>query len=291
MSDNVVRYGTDDHTNSRGPSPSIWNDCPVGELMNNPGKGIYQFDDFKNSVVGQEEAGRSAFTGGIGFVFGSINWQAYTETALIADVALQADDDGVLMLDTDGTDDDVVGITGGDNTVGVFRSPLEGEEKRFWFEVRMKTSTVTNTDLPFFVGLMEPGKLSDGSPLGAGGALSDFDYIGFHADEADGDDLNIVYNEATSGTAQAATGAIAIEADTYFRIGIKLVILGSSIKIRFFKDGVDLGDSVAVSMSAGADTNWPGDTNMDIIIAATSGAAGANSDNLKVDWVRIAQEY
>ncbi len=126
----VVRYGTDDNTNSRGPSPSIWKDCPIQAYKEDPGKGIYQFDDFKNSVVNQEEAGRSAFTGGIGFVYGDINWQAYTETALIADVALQADDDGVLMLDTDGTDDDVVGITGGDNTVGVFRSPLEGEEKR-----------------------------------------------------------------------------------------------------------------------------------------------------------------
>jgi hypothetical protein len=287
----VVRYGTDDNILDRGPSPAIWKDCPIQEFQEQPGKGSHMFDDFRNSLLKKEEAGRTALTGGIGELHGDMAWSIYSETALIADIALQADDEGVLMLDTDGTDDDVVGITGGDNVQGVWRSPKIGEEQRFWFEARVKVSTITDTDLSWFIGLMEPGKLGDGTPLGAVGALADVDYIGFHVAEADGDDLTLVYNEATSGTAQANTGSITLVADTYVRVGMKVVKLGNKVTYRFFADGVDLGDGVAVTLDGAANANWPGDTNMDIMVAVTSGALGEDGDNLKIDWIRMAQEF
>ncbi len=291
MSDNVVRYGVPEAITARAPSPVIWADCPVGEIANNPSLGIHLFDDFKNSIIHQEEAARSALTDGIGHISGDINWQAFTETALIADIALQADDNGVLMIDTDGQDDDTAGITTGDNVVGIIRSPLEGEQMRFWFETRIKVNTVTDGDLPWFIGLMAPGSLSNGSPLGAGGALADVDYIGFHTDEADGNAVDLVYNEASLGTAQAVTGLIATEADTYVRLGMKLVVSGNSIEYRFFKDGVDVGNSGVIDLNDGANANWPGDTNMDVIITVTSGTSGEDADNMKIDWVRVAQLY
>jgi hypothetical protein len=288
----VVVMGTADNTNDsgRGPSPKIWNSVEVQELMQQAGKGNIVFEDFKNSAVLQEEAGRSAWTGGIGHVVGDINFQGYTETALIADVALQADNDGVLMLDTDGTDDDVVGITGGDNTCGVFRSPEEGVRKAFYYEARIAVSTITDGDLSVFVGLMEPGKLSDGSPLGAAGALADVDYIGFHITEANGDAVSVVYNEAASGTAQTDDAGVTLVAATYVRLGFKVEILGLSMKVRFFVDGVDLGNDLAVDISS-SDANWPGATDMDIMICATSGANGTDGDNVKVDWVRVAEQF
>ena len=286
-----VRYGSAAHVVARGPSPIIWADCPVVSFLNDPGKGIHYFDDFQNSVVLEEEAGRSAWTGGIGHIAGDMNWEGYVETALIADIALQADDEGVLMLDTDGTDDQGAGITTGNNVQGVFRSPKVGESKKFWFECRIKTNTITTGDLPFFVGLMEPGKLSSGSPLGAAPtAPGDFDYIGFFVAEADGDDLTIIYNEASSGTAQSVTGQITLVADTYIRIGFKLVLDGNSMKIHFYADGVDLGVDAEVDIGS-TNANWPGNTNMDVIITSTSGTNGENGDNLKIDWVRVAQEF
>ncbi len=285
----VVKYGSAAQPVSRGPSPIIWADCPVNSFLNDPGKGIHLFDDFTNSGIELEEAARGAWTGGIGKIISDINWYGFTETALVADVALQADDEGVLMLDTDGSDDDTVGITSGDNVQGIIRSPKVGELKKFWFEVRIKVNTITNTDLSWFVGLMEPGKLSNGSPLGAAPtAPADVDYFGFFVAEADGDDLTIIHNEAGAGVAQSVTGQITLEADTYVRIGIKLDTRTS--KIRFYKDGVDLGDDAAISIGT-TNANWPGDTNMDVMITATSGALGENGDNLKIDWVRVAQEY
>ncbi len=287
----IIMYGSPESVVARGPSPSIWADCPIVAFQKDPSKGVHFFDDFKNSAILQEEAARTAWTGGIGHLVGDINWQGYVETALIVDFALQADDEGVLMLDTDGTNDQGAGITTGDNVQGVFRSPKVGETKKFWFEARLKVNTITNTDLSWFVGLMEPGKLSSGSPLGAAPtAPVSSDHFGFFVAEADGDDVTIVYEEAGAGTAQSSTGVITLVADTYIRLGIKLVLDGNSAKIRFYADGVDLGDDVAVDVGS-TNANWPGNTNMDAIITLTSGATGENGDNLKIDWVRIAQEY
>ena len=76
----VIRYNTAGNSNaSRGPSPILWADCPIQDFGEDPGKGIHQFDDFQNSVVLQEEAARTAWTGGIGHITGDINCQGYAE--------------------------------------------------------------------------------------------------------------------------------------------------------------------------------------------------------------------
>lgn len=287
----VVGYKSANAVNSRGPSPSIWADCPVVTFMNDPSKGLHMFDDFKNSIVQKETASATDFTSGVGHIVGDINWYAYIESSKLVDCAIAADDDGHLVLDTDGTDDDVNVIVSGDNVIAQIRSPKEAETKKFWFEARLKVSTITNTDLSWFLGLMQPGQAADGTPLGAAPtAPADVDYIGFFVAEADGDDVTIIYNEATSGTAQSDTGVITAAADTWMRLGMKLVINGNSIKMRFYKDGVDQGDDAAIDLSD-SDANWPGDTNMCLILAMTSGAAGADGDKITVDWIRVAQEY
>ena len=290
---NAIGYGVPEALTARSPSPILWNKVDFAKMAEDPAFGVAQFDDFQNSIVHQEEAARTAWTSGIGHISGDINWQGFTETALVADVALQADNDGVLMLDTDGTDDDTVGITGGDNTIGVFKTPAIGASKSdFVFETRVKVSTITDGDLSVFVGLMEPGKLSNGSPLGAAGALADVDYIGFHITEADGDAISVVYNEASAGTAQTtAVSGTTLVAGTYVRLGFKLSTVGAgTAEIRFFIDGVDLGDAFAIDIAT-ANANYPSATDMDLMIAATSGANGSDGDDILVDWVRAAQSY
>ena len=287
----TANYRTADNIVSRGPSPIIWADCPVITILRDPGAGIHWFDDFQNSIVLKETANATDFTSGVGRIDGDINWYVYCEKDKLADVALQADDEGVLLLSAGDQADDVNTITSGGNLIGTFRTPKVGEHKNFWFEARLKVNTITNTDLAWFVGLIQPGQAGDGTPLGAAPtALADVDYVGFFVAEADGDDLTVVYNEAGAGTAQSSTGLITLVADTYIRIGFKTVFKGKSSEMRFYADGVDLGDDVAVDISD-TNANWPGDTNMDVMITNTLGAAGADADNLKIDWVRVAQEY
>jgi len=273
-----VNYGSAAAVDGRSPSPSIWKDCPIAEITADPAKGMYLFEDFRHGVVG-----------GTTLVHGQPNGLvAYAESNDVADVAIQADNDGVLMLDQDGTNDDVTVVTTGDNVAGIVCTPNIGESEGFWFEARVKVSTITNTDLGVFVGLAAPGEAKDGGMMGAVAALNDVDYIGFHVAEADGDDMTIVYNEATSGTAQSSTGQITLVADTYVRLGMKLDKINH--KIRFFADGVDLGDDVAIDISA-ANANYPSATDMDVVIAITSGALGEDGDNLKIDWFAVGREF
>jgi hypothetical protein len=276
----VVRYARAEDVVARMPSPKIWADCPVLTFLAEPASGIHLFDDFKNSS--KEKVATSLLLA----IAGDMNWYTYSDGD-ITDFLLTADDVGALRIDQDGTDDDTSGITTGDNLTGIIRSPLKGERKRLWFEVRFQVSTITDTDLAFFIGLMEPGKLGSATPMAtAPTAPVDVDYVGFFVAEADGNDLTIIHNEASAGVAQSDTGQITLTAAAYVRVGFRLDV--DTDKLRVYKDGVDLGDAYAIDITS---ANFPSNTNMDVMIALTSGAAGADGDHLLVDWVRVAQEY
>ena len=52
----VVCYEAASAVNSRGPSPSIWADCPVTTYLKDTSKGVHIFEDFKNALIGKETA-------------------------------------------------------------------------------------------------------------------------------------------------------------------------------------------------------------------------------------------
>jgi hypothetical protein len=220
----VVTYGAPSALNSRGPSPIIWKDCPVADYEKDPALGQHVFEDFQNAITMTSNTTTTDFTSGVGQVLGVIPWYVYAESDKLADVALQADNDGVILLQNDGTDADVTSITSGGNTAGGFKTPTAGGAMRkLWFEARIKPVTVTDSDGGFFVGLAQPGEAKDaGGAMAAGGAsLSDVDHVGFAQLSGDGDALKLAYNEATSGTAQTgAAGTLA--AATWIRVGFKI---------------------------------------------------------------------
>ena len=277
----TVGYRKASATVSRGPSPEIWADCPVLHYLEDPSKGFHKFDDFKNSAI-------TALATDTNQIAGDINWRAISETDDAADLVLLADDDGVLHIQSDGTDVDVHAITTGNNTAGIIRSPKAGEAKKFWFEARVKVNTITDGDLGLFVGLAQPGQMADGAGVMGSDAsgMADVDYLGFAILSGDNDDFTIVHNEATSGTAQSTTGQITLTADTFIRIGYRLDV--DEDKIRVYANGVDLGDDVAIDIDS---TNFPSDTDMDVIISLIAESGTSNGDGVKIDWVRVAQEY
>jgi hypothetical protein len=289
---NEVQMGTENAVNPRGPSPSIWNDCPVEEFAEVPGKGFHYFEDFKHALVGKETVSATDFTAAVGRVDGVLPWYTFCESDKLVDLALQADADGVLMLDNDGTDADVDCIVAGDNVVGSFKTPAIGSKKKFWFEARVKFSTIADDTAGSFIGISQPGEAKDaGGVMAAGGlTMQDIDYIGFARLSDDGDDLTIVSNEAASGTAQSTGSLITLVADTYVRIGMKVVTLGISTKIRFYADGVDLGDAVAITIDS-TNANYPSETLMAATLSWIGESAVADGMNMKTDWVRVAQQY
>lgn len=283
MSDNVVRHGSAEAVIARAPSPVIWNDCPVGEIMNNPAKGNYLFEDFHGGIQG-----------GTTLVSGQRNGLiAYLESNDVADILVQADNDGVVLLQNDGTDADVVAITGGDNKAGQFYSPLEGETKRFWFEARIAVTQIADSHTGIFVGIAQPGEAKDaGGGMTAGGAaMSDVDFVGFNILSGNGNALEFAYNEAGAGTAQTSSGLKVPVAGTFYRLGMKLVVTGNSIEYRIFIDGVDQGNAYAIDLNAGTDANWPGGTDMDLLLSVVGESAVSDGDGMKVDWIRVAQLF
>ena len=283
MGRNSVVYEKASSILARGPSPVIWADCPVITFERDPSRGVHMLDDFKNSIVGKETASGTDFTSGIGYIDGDINWYAYATSSKLADVAIQSDEDGVLMLDQDGTDDDVSVITSGGNITGAF-TITDAQTKKFWYEARFKVSTITNTDLGVFVGLTEEGQAASAKPMGAASAIGDIDHIGFHVFEADGDGLDFVYT--LSGQADGVTADVhTLVVDTYVRVGLKFE--PSDNKMHVYVNGVE-NQNAAVLASA---SNFPSGEKLALTVAISSGAAGADGDNLKLDWVRVAQEY
>jgi len=277
-----VDYKSASSVPSGGPSPAIWADCPVITFLRDPGKGFHKFDDFKNSVI-------TALATDTNQICGDINWAAISETDDADDLTIKADDQGVLKIETDGTDQDVHAITTGYNLAGILNTPKKGEKKKFWFESRINVSTITDGDIGLFVGLAQPGQMADGAGVfGAdAAALADVDYLGFAVLEGDGDDVTIVYNEASAGTAQSDTGEIAISAvDTYLKLGLYMDV--DNEEIRVFFDGVDQGDDAAIDITT---SNFPSDTDMDVIISLVAGSGAADGDHVEIDWVRFAQEY
>ena len=267
-----VDYKTAAAIQSRAPSPIIWADCPIITIRRDPSVGKYFFDDFHDGGSIPQANSES----------GS-KWYGYTTSTSLADIAIQSDADGVLMLDQDGTDDDVAVITTGDNVTGMY-TITDGQAGRFWFEARFKVSTITNTDLGVFVGLTEEGQAASAKPMGAVSAIGDIDHIGFHVFEADGDGLDFVFTK--SGQTDGVTADIAtLAVDTYVRVGLKYE--PSDNKVHVYLNGVE-NVSAAVLASA---SNFPSAEKLALTVAISSGAAGENSDNLKLDWVRAAQTY
>lgn len=284
----IITYGAPSHVVARGPSPKLWADCPVMQLIADPAKGFYLWDDFKNSVVSKETASGSDFTSSVGRVESDIEWYCFSESTKLTEIALQDDDDGVIHIAQDGSDADVTAIITGFNAANYFHMPLKGERKKFWFEVRFKVSTITDAEQGLFIGFNEKGEAANalGGFAGDAAALdTGNDYLGFAVLEGDGDDLIVVHFEAGAGTAQSSTGAITLVANTYIRVGFRLDV--SEDKIRVYADGVDLGDSVAIDITS---SNFPSNTDLSILMSVL-GASGTAAANIKVDWVRFAQEY
>lgn len=280
----TVNVRSADAVVARMPSPKIWADCPVLQFIGDPAMGFHLFDDFKNSAVGRALEDTDKVT-----VSGDINWWGIMEGDAEGDIAVQTDDEGWLMLDQDGSDDDTTSIVSGGWDCGHIRLPKKGERKKFWFETRIKVSTITNTDLSWFVGFLEDSVVDEAVPLGAAPtALADKDYLGFFVAEADGDDLTIVYNRltATAGDAVSDTGEITLVADTFIRVGFRLDV--DTDMLHVYVDGVDQGADAEIDISG---ANFPSDVNVNMFFGIASGALGENGDNLKIDWVRVAQEY
>lgn len=264
------------YDSGRGPSPAIWEDCPVLEFIEDPSKGIHRFDDFSASPV---VAGAVTTVANLG-----AGYKAFASTSGQPTLLQEQGGGGLVFTETD----DNEGCS-----IQLIQTPLKiirGGGK-LWFEASVKISVVTDTESGFFLGLAETLTLSATVPIAAAGTLADQNFVGFHRLEGDGDQIDTVYkantvtqvNVQTDVIATTNSAAAALAADTYVKLG--MVYDPISYVLSFFVNNIKLSSSKTIPAAAG--TDFPNDVNLAPTFALL--CASNNDSVATLRWWRWAQ--
>lgn len=264
---NIVQYKGDN--SGAGPSPFIWGDCPTLEILDDPGKGLHFFDNFMGVMQPVTNiADGAASNAGPYHCFTS-------DGGTILGVAVAG---GGINLLSDG-DDEGAGIR-----LAGAAFLLTSLGKKFWFECRIKTSTIANTKHGIFVGLMENTALSATVPIAAAGSLADKNFVGFHRLEGDGDYFDTVYKADGVTQVSLQTDAVVLEADTYVKIGM----VAEKGVLTFLKNGVPLSTTYTLPNATG--TDFPADITMNPVLSVLN-ATASTPGSTTAKWWRFAQLY
>lgn len=286
---NVVQY-RDATDTTRGPSPSIWGDCPWTEINSQVGQGAggYSFwDDFVNASKTDaglhEGAGESA--GGPYIFYGDTGVVMKTQASTTEGAALG----GVLQVSGNDADNDEGSVSTGSPAFIV--SDTAGYDKKLWFEARIKSVTVADNGVAQFIGLA----WDHGSQVSVAGAealvdntgsLGAFSYLGFHVDAADGDAWNFVHKAEGQAETELIAGVDAAVADTYAKFGFVYdpgAVAAKKLKI--FVDGAE--QSTYGTTTTIATATFPDAEAMAPTWATKVGSAAEVLCSL--DWWRVAQ--
>lgn len=250
----------------RGPSPLIWDTCPIFEYTFNPVKGSHYFEDFKGDILGVTNT--TTYTKAMTF----FNDNGPTHEITVDDIH------GVLQVEGNDADNDDSTMAYG-HEGGVIK-PTAG--KKFWFEARVKRDTVSNNELAMFIGLAEEGLCAaDSLDDDSGDLLVAKDWLGFHVDQADGDAIDFVHGDGT-GEAVVAGAAVAVPVASEWD---KLGLYCDGVTVFAYHDGV-LVDSVLLAAS-----DMPLGEELGMYLLLKNGDVAPAEHKGAIDWWRLAVEY
>ncbi len=266
-------YGT---ATGRGPSPAIWDDCPVLDYTLNPQLGMHYFTDFLDGIVvaSTQNTAAAAALGTTG------DWGAFTAAAPTITTLTTSHTGVVRLFASDDNKDAAIAYPKSAQTAGVFKF-IAG--RKLWMEMRVATNITTGNSTLWF-GFCEEGLLATTTLLKIDeGGMNDVDYVGFERITADADALDTTYNTASGGTSPVIVGtdAVTVVATTFIKLGIYC----DGTTVYFYADGVRLADSVLLTA-----TDFPDAIELALYIGVMCDAAEADI-YVDVDWVRIAQEW
>ena len=182
----------------RGPSESIWADCPVDSIIQDPSLGTYFFDDFL--MVGQPALNAASSMG---------QYACWADTSSTLTDA--GEDGGVLkVLNTSNPKQIVLSSNAGAFRMvsGATNFPLQG---KLWFEARVALGSITTGVRDLFVGLCDntTTQICSANNLVVGTAgnvlITTPNLFGFHfRDTTNPTDVGLAFNVA-GGTVQYPT--------------------------------------------------------------------------------------
>ena len=258
------------------PSGSIWGNVPFLESLIDPGIGYGVHDEFLGfnglltTTVGD-------YTGQAG---GYYSYQDSGNTIL----QLATETTGVIRITTDTTDNDESWLQYG-GAASVMATLAASAGKKLCYETRVRMDTITTRNI--FFGLAEEGFAVADAITDAGAMVTTKDFIGFRSLEGDANGLDTVYQKASQTTVVVDDDAQTLVASTWYKLGFIYDpnYYNTAKVIRFFIDGVEQADGVA--LSALDDATFPGGEEMSPVWGVKNGTTAAI--NFDIDWFRIWQ--
>lgn len=260
------------------PSGSIWADCPTDDFKgrsSNVPAGFFRHIDFADFRTSSNVNAAQAFWERGLKVFGSDG----------GSIATLDERPGGSTFAADGDDEGV--------SVGQMHYPFRIDRGlgNFWFECRIKTSTITDTKHGFLLGLIDASSLSATVPIAAAGTLADENLVGFFRPEGDGDGIDTVYK--ANGVTAVTVGANAVVpvADTWMKLGMTFKATGDPVaqnRLTFWLNGAPLADGKVIPTADG--TDFPNDVNMGFVFALLN-ATATTPGSTSLSWAQICQLY
>jgi hypothetical protein len=258
----------------RWPTPSIWGDCPVVEMAEQPNRiGTFFREDWtKIPILATPTITTQANYGN--------GWKAFGSSGGTAIEANIEGGGGLILTESD--DNEGIAFQTIQQPFKISRS-----HGKLWFECRLKVNTVADTRFGFIVGLWEETTLTVTDPIAAAGTLADHNFVGFHRLEGDGDEIDTVYkaNGITQVTveADAIPSDTSLAADTYIKLG--MVFDPRDRIMRWYFNGLQAATTKTIPSSEGDD--FPND----VLLAPMVAMLCASGDDAIItwDWIQVAQ--
>jgi hypothetical protein len=282
---NVIQY-RDSTDTTRGPSPSVWGDCPWMEIQAQVAQGsggVAFWDDFVEAPLQGTQTTEIAW--------GHSPYKVYaTATGSIKpdETFDSVETPGGLLIVSTPADDE-------QSSLAHLNEPfkMSGDvtlDGKLWFEARVAvTSTVTN-GIGFMIGLAETQlwTLAAAVPFNASDAITNTaSFIGFRYPEDDTTTADTVYSDrATSFTNIGDAEVTGLADNTFVKLGMVYDPGETDNCIRFYQDGKQLSTKLSKSTLTGL-TNLDAGT-LGLIFSQICDSAGG-SINTFIDWWRVAQ--
>lgn len=275
MSDSIIQYlGKNDN---RLSSPSIWHDCPFSQISRGSIDGYHMFDDFTmggitttiTSAIAAPEIGNGGYN-----AFGSSGATITYDNVV-----------GGGVIFTEATADESVSINTEQHPFSITQNA-----GKFWFEARIKTSTITASEQNWFVGLMDAATLIVGLPLAVGGVpISTQNFVGFLRPELNTTTFDAIYSANSVSLVEVNSSIGSVTVDTYFKIGMKFDPTygetGTANQLSYFIDGTRQTTSKTIPDNTG--TDFPADVRMGPCFGMILGNSA--EETITMDWWRFAQ--
>lgn len=273
-----VNYKTEPSTATGGPSLSIWADCPVLGMLEDPNVGTHFWDDFiRFDPATSAGAGAS----------GQMGYDFYGDAG-VAVAQLEADSNGVIEVSGNDADNDESVMT----LMNPFFMVSSAAPEPLWFEAKVKRASIANNACAMFIGLAwdEGSDVSVAKTLcltDDDGAIGAFSFLGFHVDCADGDAIDFIYKAEGQSSTVLIAGVTVPVANTYDKLGFKYQPdAAKSKQLAVFVDGAEQGTYATEANIVAA--TFPDAERLSPCWCVKTGATAESK--AQMDWWRVSQK-